>query len=683
MQIVNDHTGDLQNFGNNQSGVEHHSGKTDILPALPELGPSWEREWITSRAELKKIVPILQSQNFIAIDTETGGYAELNEPLNERLCLIQIGLAKTPQANDPLKQQGKVYLIDVKKLEKEAADESRNAGHEINPLEPLRNVLEDSGVIKAAHNASFEENQFQKYGIALNGAVDTLELARKLRPDLPSHSFKACFAEIIGFQINKGEQTSNWLKDILSTSQEDYAAFDAEGEFKLANVLIGMIEKAAVPASLTTEELLSELKESVVHSLEILENGGLGVKLAKHSARIKELEATVATLVAAAFQDPERRLFYKGENGSVLLKADRLTEIDPEKLLRLHPEIGSKVIEFALSKTELKKHLSQKAKSDAGYNKKMIEEDLASIFVESGIAAPWIGRINLNLEERYGSGYSDTEQVLKAVDRSALEIHQDHLKATLKIAAELFPDLPDHSLVACCREIAGVKLRGIHRGAKASRQQKIFNAEAINALYRTLGSIVEYTSENPVTNVERLAAKIAKAAKKGTLFLKDRPDNSRRSKLEKELHTALDTLLHEIIAERAKIIELMRNNDAGNDLGVEQLRQKHIKAQLKEKLASKLNKSRKSFTFVTDSGEVQIRSRSITRLNLEELKKRHPELVEPLIKVKVSQEKLKEAFAEKGLSNTEQQNLVEKLKTERGRKKPVLRIWPAFGKLYQ
>ena len=163
-------------------------------PVPRESGP--QVHWITSDQELPSLCSELRREPFIGLDVET-------MIQNRTLCLIQIAASSG------------TYILDALEL----AD-----------LSPLADVLEDAAVVKVIHNATFERSVLKRYGLSINGVVDTLHVSRRVRgAKIPGgHSLKIVCERELGLTLDKSEQVSDWSRRPLSDRQLAYAALDAE-----------------------------------------------------------------------------------------------------------------------------------------------------------------------------------------------------------------------------------------------------------------------------------------------------------------------------------------------------------------------------------------------------------------------------------------------------------------------
>lgn len=134
----------------------------------------------------------------IAIDTETMG---LN-PHRDRLCLVQLSSG-----------DGEAHLVKIS-----------------NPPRPapvLAALLADPTVTKLFHFARFDLAALAQSIGPVNGPVYCTKIASKLcRTYTDRHGLKDLCAELLGVEISKQQQSSDWGADTLSEAQQHYAASD-------------------------------------------------------------------------------------------------------------------------------------------------------------------------------------------------------------------------------------------------------------------------------------------------------------------------------------------------------------------------------------------------------------------------------------------------------------------------
>ncbi len=134
----------------------------------------------------------------VAVDTETMGL-ELNR---DRLCLVQLGDGK-----------GNAHIVRFKKGCYDAPN--------------LKALIEDPSVLKIFQYARFDVAALYKYLGAVCRPVYCTKIASKLaRTNAPSHSLKSLCESLLGVELEKEQQCSDWGADELSPEQLKYAAND-------------------------------------------------------------------------------------------------------------------------------------------------------------------------------------------------------------------------------------------------------------------------------------------------------------------------------------------------------------------------------------------------------------------------------------------------------------------------
>jgi ribonuclease D len=133
----------------------------------------------------------------IAVDTETLG---LN-PHRDRLCVVQIS-----------RGDGDADLVQV------SPD---------NPAPNLVRVLGDPGVVKIMHFARFDVAVLlHRFGIVPAPVYCTKIASKLVRTYTDRHGLKDLARELLGIDLSKGQQSSDWGADTLTGAQLDYAASD-------------------------------------------------------------------------------------------------------------------------------------------------------------------------------------------------------------------------------------------------------------------------------------------------------------------------------------------------------------------------------------------------------------------------------------------------------------------------
>ena len=138
----------------------------------------------------------------IAIDTETMGL-NLNR---DRLCLIQLSNG-----------DGNAHLIQI----------TKESLYNKNSFPNLKKIFNDSSSTKLFHFARFDIAVIEKNICDINGPIYCTKIASKLsRTFGAKHGLADLCKDLLGFELDKQNQTSDWGKKKLSDSQLKYAASD-------------------------------------------------------------------------------------------------------------------------------------------------------------------------------------------------------------------------------------------------------------------------------------------------------------------------------------------------------------------------------------------------------------------------------------------------------------------------
>lgn len=151
----------------------------------------------------------------VAIDSETLG---LN-PIRDRLCLVQLssgdGVAHMVQFSD-----GKYDAPNLKKL------------------------LNDRAVTKLFHYARFDVAMFRRYLGVITAPIYCTKIASKLvRTYTDKHGLKDLVRELLGTDLSKEQQSSDWGAPELTEKQLSYAANDVAYLHRLKDALDSMLAR--------------------------------------------------------------------------------------------------------------------------------------------------------------------------------------------------------------------------------------------------------------------------------------------------------------------------------------------------------------------------------------------------------------------------------------------------------
>jgi ribonuclease D len=143
-------------------------------------------------------------QKFVAVDTETRG---LIIP-RDRLCLVQIAAP-----------DGTIALVRFTKNSKIPSTSTSN----------LKTLLETKTLLKVFHFARFDVAVLKYYLSAEVHPIWCTKIASKLvRTYADRHSLRDLAFELLGIEMDKSNQMSDWAKEDLSQPQLEYAANDVK-----------------------------------------------------------------------------------------------------------------------------------------------------------------------------------------------------------------------------------------------------------------------------------------------------------------------------------------------------------------------------------------------------------------------------------------------------------------------
>lgn len=151
----------------------------------------------------------------LAVDTEAMG---LNN-FRDRLCLVQLSDGK-----------GDEHLVQIAQ------------GQRLAPR--LTALLTDPSRVKMFHFARFDLAIIQHYLGVMTAPVYCTKIASKLtRTYTDRHGFKDICRELLGQEVSKQQQSSDWGADELTPEQQEYAASDVRHLHRLREKLDVMLER--------------------------------------------------------------------------------------------------------------------------------------------------------------------------------------------------------------------------------------------------------------------------------------------------------------------------------------------------------------------------------------------------------------------------------------------------------
>lgn len=153
--------------------------------------------------------------NLVAVDTETMG---LN-PLRDRLCLVQLSTG-----------DGVCHIVQFPKGGYAAPN--------------LKQMLEAPGVVKLFHFARFDLAVLRHYlGAECRPVYCTKIASRLVRTFTDRHGLKDLCRDLLGVELSKQQQSSDWGADELTEAQLRYAANDVLHLHAIKQKLDAMLER--------------------------------------------------------------------------------------------------------------------------------------------------------------------------------------------------------------------------------------------------------------------------------------------------------------------------------------------------------------------------------------------------------------------------------------------------------
>ncbi|MCC5965989.1 MAG: ribonuclease D [Natronohydrobacter sp.] len=151
----------------------------------------------------------------VAIDCEAMGL----HPHRDRLCVVQLSGG-----------DGNAHLVQV--------------AREIRPAPNLTRLLADPAVLKLFHFGRFDIALLRhSYGVTTAPVYCTKIASKLVRTYTDRHGLKYLLSELLGVDISKQQQSSDWGAKTLSDAQQSYAASDVLHLHRLRDALDGMLAR--------------------------------------------------------------------------------------------------------------------------------------------------------------------------------------------------------------------------------------------------------------------------------------------------------------------------------------------------------------------------------------------------------------------------------------------------------
>lgn len=151
----------------------------------------------------------------VAIDSETMGLI----PARDRLCVVQLSSG-----------DGNAHLVKFDGKDYSAPN--------------LRKLLADPSVLKIFHFARFDIAVMSQYlGVETTPVYCTKIASKLVRTYTDRHGLKELARELLGVEMDKGQQSSDWGADKLTDAQAAYAASDVLYLHKMKDKLDMMLAR--------------------------------------------------------------------------------------------------------------------------------------------------------------------------------------------------------------------------------------------------------------------------------------------------------------------------------------------------------------------------------------------------------------------------------------------------------
>lgn len=134
----------------------------------------------------------------VAIDTETMGL----DPRRDRLCVVQLSSG-----------DGNAHLVQIARGQTRAPN--------------LEKLLADPSILKLFHFGRFDIAMMKRtFGVTAAPVWCTKIASKLIRTFTDRHGLKYLLADLVGVDVSKQQQTSDWGSLELTDAQKEYAASD-------------------------------------------------------------------------------------------------------------------------------------------------------------------------------------------------------------------------------------------------------------------------------------------------------------------------------------------------------------------------------------------------------------------------------------------------------------------------
>ncbi len=265
-------------------------GQPGYLAHPPDMKIDHQKyELITSEETLQKWLDEIATTGFVAVDTETDSLNAMRAQLVGLSCATApnhacyIPLGHTAEALGGLLSTQK--QLPLKKT-----------------LAAMKKMLEDSSILKIAHNAKYDMLVLRKYDIRLNPIDDTMLLSYALdagrhRHGLDALAFHHLNHKMIAYEEVTGTGTKKIsFKDVPLENAKNYAAEDADIALRLH-----MILRARLVAEKKVN-LYQTLERPLVPVLVDMEEAGIKINAGQLNDLSRDFDARMKKIAQRAFK---------------------------------------------------------------------------------------------------------------------------------------------------------------------------------------------------------------------------------------------------------------------------------------------------------------------------------------------------------------------------------------------
>jgi DNA polymerase-1 len=289
---------ETQNFRSILSRLERQGTiHSKIIASEPKVGPvsiSTTYQLITKLEDLQKWIHDVKFQGFVAVDTETTSL----KALQAQLVGISLALAPGKACYIPLRHKTKA----LEDLFASPISQPQQIPYDI-ALQALKELLEDSSVLKIGHNIKYDALILSQEGIMLTPYDDTMVLSYLLDGTHHGHGLDELSQLHLDYQTIKYKDVAGSGKDEITFDFVPldkacaYAAEDADMTFRLYQLL-----KPRLPKEQATN-IYETIDRPLIPVLSEMEKRGITVNLQKLKDLSQDFQGRLHILEQEIYQE--------------------------------------------------------------------------------------------------------------------------------------------------------------------------------------------------------------------------------------------------------------------------------------------------------------------------------------------------------------------------------------------